>query len=263
MKQTLYSLLKVNALLLLLTGSVVAQFPVVDLNFNGYNGTSATVPAGFYYSWHSTTSLSYYTSAGNFGDSSPSYKFGNDSVYIVTHFVNQADSIRFWSKGNGSPFSPLNELRIYYSPDSVNWNLITTVVPLSSSGTITTIPLSQQSGNFKIEYGKSAGGGNLAFDDLKIFANNVIGVPASPVQESVSVYPTPTNGLLNIKITHGTGPVEVEVFDMLGNAVKEVPLEKKSKNHYTLDLTGKNRGFYFVKIQTPHQFITKRITVSN
>lgn len=263
MKQTLYSLLKAHVLVLLLSGSVVAQFPVVDLDFDGYNGTSATVPAGFYYSWHSTTSLSYYTSTGNFGDSSPSYKFGNDSVYIITPFVNQADSIRFWSKGNGSPFSPLNELRIYFSPDSLNWNLITTVVPLSSSGTVTTIPLSQQSGNFKFEYGKSAGGGNLAFDDLKIFANYVIGVPASPVQESVSVFPTPTAGLLNIKLTNSNGPVEVEVFDMLGNQVNDIPVERKSKNHYTVDLAGKNHGFYFVKIQTPTQFITKRITVSN
>jgi hypothetical protein len=111
-----------------------AQNVIVDLNFDGYNGTIGSVPSGFYFSWNSTTSNSFYTSTGNFGVAAPSYKFGNDGDFIVTPMVSSADSLSFFSKGNGSPFSPLNELRIYHSTDSINWINDATITPLSASG---------------------------------------------------------------------------------------------------------------------------------
>jgi hypothetical protein len=240
-----------------------SQWTPVDLNFDGYVGTVASTPAGYYFSWHSTTSNSFYTSAGNFGVAPPSYKFGNDSDFIVTPFVISADSISFWSKGNGSPFSPLNELRIYHSADSVNWILETTLVPLSATATTMSVPLNQVSGYFKFEYSKAAAGGNLAFDDLKIYSNIINNVPVVKKEESISIYPSPTTGPLNIKLTNSAGPIVVEVFDMLGNHQSDIKSERKGKGLYAIDLSGKSKGFYFVKIQTPTQFVTKRITLTN
>lgn len=80
-------------------------------------------------------------------------------------------------------------------------------------------------------------------------------------EETIKLYPSPTNGPLNIKIENGTGPVQVEVFDMLGNLVENINLERKGKGWYTLDLSSMNKGLYFVKIQTPNQFVTKRVTL--
>lgn len=81
------------------------------------------------------------------------------------------------------------------------------------------------------------------------------------VAETINLYPSPTNGPLNIKIENGTGPVLVEVFDMLGNLVENINLEKKGKGLYSLDLSSMNKGLYFVKIQTPNQFVTRRVTL--
>ena len=240
-----------------------SQWTPVDLNFDGYVGTQASTPSGYYFSWHSTTSNSFYTSIGNFGVAPPSYKFGNDGDFIVTPFVNAADSINFWSKGNGSPFSPLNELRIYYSADSSNWTIDTTLVPLNSMATTTSIVLNQESGYFKFEYFKSPAGGNLAFDDLKIYSSLINNIPTVKKEEIINVYPTPTAGLLNIKLINGNGPIVVEVFDMLGNHISDVNFERRGKGVYSIDLTGKSKGYYFVKIQTPSQFITRRVTVSH
>ncbi len=260
MKKALLSIFIIVASVFIASFRSGAQTPALELNFDGYAGTESTTPAGFYFSWHSTTSNSFYTSAGNFGAAPPSYKFGNNGDFIVTPVVNGADSLTFWAKGNGSPFSPLNEVKIYHSADSLNWILDATVVPLSASGTFYSAPLSQVSGYFKIEYIKTSG--NLAFDDLKIYGTPT-GLQAINKAESVSVYPTPTNGPVNIKITNASGPVTAEVFDMLGNLVNNIRLEKKNKGLYTIDLSDLSKGLYFVKIQTQNQFVTRRVALTN
>jgi len=237
---------------------------VAELNFDGYNGTVQTVPAGYYFSWNSTTSNSFYTSAGNFGASAPSYKFGNDGDFIVTPNLSGGtiDSLTFWSRGNGSPFSPLNELRIYHSTDSINWILDATINPFSASGGMTSVPLNQVSGYFKIEYYKAPSGGNLAFDDLKFYSNVAIGLNNVKNEYVVSVYPTPTTGLLNIRLENiATGIPSVEVFDMLGNKIKGIVPERIGRGIFSINLSERSKGFYFVRIQTGDTLVTKRITI--
>jgi len=265
MKKLLHYSGAIFMLLVAFAVKVNGQTPVIDLNFDGYNGTVQTVPSGFYFSWNSNTSNSFYTSAGNFGAAAPSYKYGNDGDFIVTPKVlSPCDSLTFWSRGNGSPFSPLNELRIYHSADSINWVLDATLVPLSASGGSTTVPLNQVAGYFKIEYYKAPSGGNLAFDDLKIYSNVPIGLGSAPKEDEIAVYPSPTSGLLNIRIgnSQAVAPV-IEVFDMLGNKIKGVVVERKGKEQFAIDLTGKNRGFYFVRIKSGNTVVTKRITITN
>jgi hypothetical protein len=260
MKKALLSFSLLLVSVLYIQNEVHAQSPVLELNFDGYAGTEATTPSGYYFSWHSVTSNSFYTSAGNYGASAPSYKFGNNGDFIVTPAVGGADSLTFWAKGNGSPYSPLNEIRVYHSIDSINWTLDATVVPLPSSGTTLSVPLSQVAGYLKLEYFKVSG--NLAFDDLKVYGT-ATGLTSPLKSESISVYPTPTTGPVNIRITNGSGPVSAEVFDMLGNLVNNIRLEKKNKGLYTIDLSGLSKGLYFVKIQTQNQFVTRRVALTN
>jgi hypothetical protein len=260
MKKVLLLLSLTLSSAIIIPGNSNAQTPVLELNFDGYLGTEATTPAGYYFSWHSTTSNSFYISAGNFGAAPPSYKFGNNGDFIITPVVSGADSLTFWAKGNGSPFSPLNELKIYHSADSINWTLDATIVPLSASGTNYSVQLGQVTGYLKMEFMKVSG--NLAFDDLKVYGTTT-GIQTPTTNESISVYPAPTNGPVNIKVANGSGPATIEVFDMLGNQVKNIRLEKKAKSVYTLDLSGMNKGLYFVKIQTSNQFVTRRVTLTN
>jgi len=234
----------------------------LDVNFDGYNGMSATVPTGIYISWNSASPASFYSSAGNFGLSAPSYKFGNDSDYISTYNIVGIDSICFWMKGNGSPFSTLNELRFYYSQDSVNYTQFASIDSLPSSGTNFTLAVAPQIYGFiKIEYAKAPAGGNLAFDDLKIYSPFSVGVGDEIKSEPISVFPTPTNGLINIKTAVTSELPRVEMFDLLGNKIAISTPERKAPGHFTLDISNRNKGFYFLKIRSGTQFTTSRITL--
>ena len=151
-----------------------AQTAVINCGFDNYAGTTATIPAGFYISWNSTSptapgpSASFYTSAGNFGATAPSYKFGVDSATMVTPMVTNADSIVFWGKGNG--ISGPSELSISYSADSITWTPITALNNLPTSGTTFSVPLTPAvTGYIRFFYHKDVG--NLAFDDLRIYSN--------------------------------------------------------------------------------------------
>src|SRR5688572_4703573 len=100
-----YITLRLLLILLSITSGsrTFAQWNII-IDFDGYNGTIATVPPFTFISWNSVNPPSFYTSAGNFGVSAPSYKFGNDGDYIISKEVLDNDSISFWVKGNGTPF---------------------------------------------------------------------------------------------------------------------------------------------------------------
>lgn len=240
-----------------------AQFAILDINFDNYAGTTATVPAGIFISWNSASPASFYSSTGNFGLTAPSYKFGNDSDYVVTKFMTNIDSVSFWMKGNGTPLSPANELRFYYSIDSLNYTLFHTIDSLPTTGTnyIFYPDPGQVVGNIKIEYGKAPAGGNLAFDDLIIYSSVVLGVEEDINKNEIRIYPSPSTGLINIRIPNGSTPV-FEVFDMLGNKILHEELQRKDNGIFTLNLNNKNPGFYFIKIRYGNELITKRITLT-
>ncbi|MBL0339684.1 MAG: gliding motility-associated C-terminal domain-containing protein [Bacteroidetes bacterium] len=91
----------------------------------------------------------------------------------------------------------LNELQFYQSTDGINWVLVQSVDSLSTSGTTLKINLN---GNtyLKLSYSKQPSGGELALDDIKIFAfKNLLTLtatgaplilPISPAQFNQPVY---------------------------------------------------------------------------
>ena len=128
---------------LLPLGGSFAQNVILNCGFDNYAGTLATVPAGFTITWNSTSnttpgpSASFYISAGNFGLSAPSYKFGVDSATLVTPYVSNADSLSFWAKGNS--ISGPSTLYVSYSTDSINWTPITSLNNLPTASTTLSI----------------------------------------------------------------------------------------------------------------------------
>jgi hypothetical protein len=61
-----------------------AQLVRLSQGFDNYIGSVATVPAGWYISWNSTSAPSYYFTSGNYGAAIPSYKFGNNGDEIIS-----------------------------------------------------------------------------------------------------------------------------------------------------------------------------------
>lgn len=245
--------------LLLIQFSLNAQTLVVSTGFDNYAGTVATVPQGWYLSWN--TSLSFYTSTGNYGVAAPSYKFGNDSDFVVAPFVQQGiDSISFFAKGNGTPFSPANELQFFQSNDSINWTLVATLDSFPTTGTTFGVALNG-SNYLKLLYRKQSAGGNLAFDDAKIYSNGASGIPVQVAEEPVKLFPSPSTGLFYLQLSPKLTTPKIEIFDLLGNILINPSIQKEKQGLYKIDLSNFRNGFYFIKIQSGNSLITKRITI--
>ena len=106
-----------------------------------------------------------------------------------------------------------------------------------------------------------------AGDDIGTFTNgNAYAIrmllgPNVSVQENsdllgVSLYPNPTNGLLNINTTVFDG-YTVEVVDMIGKTV----LANRANGNSTIDLRGQSKGVYAVRISSAHGSTVERVTL--
>ena len=74
------------------------------------------------------------------------------------------------------------------------------------------------------------------------------------VDNGVSVYPNPTNGLLNV---NGCGTMRITVSNMLGQTLFETTAEDNT----TLDLCSYGQGFYLVRIATENGVMVQKINV--
>ncbi|MBK5286173.1 MAG: PKD domain-containing protein, partial [Bacteroidia bacterium] len=146
-----------------------AQIVRLSTGFDNYIGSSATVPAGWYISWNSTSSPSYYFSAGNYGTAIPSYKFGITQDTIISPHFPSGDTLKFWCKGQ-APFSLQNVLNVYVSSDSITWNQLQSIDSLPVTAATFSFPLPCYAHYVRFIYFKV--NGNLAFDDVKVTMTN-------------------------------------------------------------------------------------------
>jgi len=74
---------------------------------------------------------------------------------------------------------------------------------------------------------------------------------------SISLFPNPTSGVLNINSVEVTS--SFEVFNLIGSKVFSSTLTKGNNN---VDLSGLANGSYFVKLNSDNQVISKKIIIS-
>jgi len=83
---------------------------------------------------------------------------------------------------------------------------------------------------------------------------SVDAVEETTTDNSVSVYPNPTNGLLNIA---GQGTMHISVMNVLGQTLQETC----SEGDATLDLSCYDSGIYLVRIETEKGVMVQKINV--
>ncbi|MFM7016364.1 MAG: T9SS type A sorting domain-containing protein [Bacteroidota bacterium] len=78
----------------------------------------------------------------------------------------------------------------------------------------------------------------------------------------LSIYPQPSNGVINIKLseTQNQNPI-VAVYDLLGNKIAEIESDHTNTAVYTINLEDKKAGYYFLKIQTDDNLYSRRVTI--
>jgi hypothetical protein len=151
----------------LLNFSLAAQTILQQEDFTNYLGTSATVPAGWNFSYNGN-----YTTIANSGTSGPNaYKFGVNAATINTPPFSSADTVQFWVKGLAT--DAVSMLVCLESPDSISWDTIAKVNPIPTSGTTLKCHVNNLAHHLRFTYIKSAG--NVSFDDYRLLQNNSSG----------------------------------------------------------------------------------------
>ena len=250
------------------TPSFSQSVVLMQNDFAGYVGTIGTIAPGWNYSYNdSGVSKSFYISAGNFGTSAPSYKFGRDSTTIISpRLIGSPDSISFWMKGNGSTtslFSLQNSFYIYESTDSINWtlNMVIDSLPVTLNGSTDSMSvkfsLNSTTAFLKFFYQKFVG--NIAFDDLMI-TGLIDGVSSLPVNDKAPViYPNPSKGLVSIDLkTLNNKNVTISFYNVLGKEVKKSSI-KSIGSFYQLDISEFQDGVSFVKVKSESGENTQRL----
>ena len=101
---------------------------------------------------------------------------------------------------------------------------------------------------------------NLTQNPSLLIACASTGVAPSPTElnSSLSVYPNPTNGEINISINSASEALEqIIVYNLLGQQVLSV--KGNSSDYYSLDLSGNSKGFYVVKFNFASGTVTRKI----
>jgi hypothetical protein len=181
---------------------------LLDVSASSTFGTTApvTVTEGFSAgttppsAWTFTGALSTYTSAGNFGLSSPSLQFNASAQQVVTPtFTGDATQLSFFLKGNSTAAGGSSFLVEGYN--GTTWSTIQniTTVPTTAatytynSGTTPALPAGVVA--LRFTYTKTVG--NAAFDDVSITYNGVTpsfltGYNAKPIAGQATVTSTVT-----------------------------------------------------------------------
>ena len=83
---------------------------------------------------------------------------------------------------------------------------------------------------------------------------NLDAIDETMTDNSVSVYPNPTNGLINV---NGNGTMRISVSNLLGQTL----FERTAEDNATLDLGGYGQGFYLVRIATENGVTVQKVNV--
>jgi len=97
---------------------------------------------------------------------------------------------------------------------------------------------------------------SIGFNDMHLVMevrDFLLSVDDYSLENSVSVYPNPTNDFINLKVSTSTNIKSAELFNIIGKQVI------KAGNTNTLDLTNLESGVYLLKVTTDLGSLTKKI----
>jgi hypothetical protein len=168
--------------------------------YEGFNG-GTTPPSGWIFNGITGT----YTSAGNFGASSPSVRFDDTGDYIETPTLSStANSLSFWLKGQTANVA--NYLLVEGWNGS-SWVTIENISPLPNTATTYTYNSSSSpslpSSLIKFRFSYSKVSGNLSFDDVTVFCGAL--VCTAPTSQTINIAAIPSDIQAILSWTNGNG----------------------------------------------------------
>jgi PKD repeat protein len=162
-----------------------------------------------------------------------------------------------------STLTGTNLLNNGYQPDyfvpntTTDWILKTITIPAS---------IATSNVEFKFEYTTGNASNNIYIDNINI--NGTVGVNENVLENSnLNIYPNPSNESSTIFYhLSKAGNAKVEILDVLGKKVFEVPAKNLAEGDYTISVSkqGENlrNGIYFVKLTVDGQSVTQKLILT-
>lgn len=138
--------------------------------------TGQKVPQGWF-----TNATSYYTSAGNYGEASPSLKMDKDAQMLISRMYGaDITGLSFWHKFNGNfnggsniqveVFVPTGEVDGTEDPQYTpgTWEIVDVVTPSSTASVYTADPARIKTGARAVRFIYTKSGGNVGLDDITV-----------------------------------------------------------------------------------------------
>lgn len=155
------------------------------------------------------------------------------------------------------------------------WNTtLATTVPTSSNSEFTPTSNQWRLETISLSSYASASNAMIRFRSISDYSNNLFvddvnisgltNITETELNEMISVFPNPTNGILNINLGFAdAGDVQVRVFNTLGEQVDLIRANNSVGGNYSFDLSDRTNGIYFVEISTAYGKITRKVLLNH
>jgi PA domain/Secretion system C-terminal sorting domain len=156
--------------------------------------------------------------------------------------------------------NPLNPNEVIIGTDLGVWytNNFDAVTPIwnqsyngMSNVKVTDLDVRNDNAVYASTYGRGVFSGVFTATSLATnsFGNN---------NNSIKIYPNPTNGIFNLKINQFVGKVKIQVTDLNGRLIKDIN-DDNFNIEKTIDLSGFQSGVYLVKVTSDEANFTQKI----
>ncbi len=104
---------------------------------------------------------------------------------------------------------------------------------------------------------KTSLNGTIKIDKLQIGAALSVGIAKIDANDKFSVYPNPSTGLVSVSLNNPNSDfISVLVANVLG---QEIYSGKTNESNLSIDLSGKEKGLYYISIKSEQGITTKRL----
>jgi hypothetical protein len=202
--------------------------------------------------------------AGNEGGCDPALGYDGTDYMRVTYNVDGAGDVlalQFLSNVDCTMPGDDSEHDLYNDP---NLNGVVSDDGILMSGAMQEFSFGFPNGNnvvITIETHMDAGQEEIAYDNLRVEAQNVLGIPDNDFLKNITVSPNPSNGFITLKKPSGLDLQQAAIYNVLGKQVRIINLEVMTDSK-AIDLSTLASGLYLMNIQSTNgNTITKKIII--
>ena len=219
-----------------------------SFRWRNYNNAAGMKSAIIYEKTDLSTQTGYQLS---FNHAYAQYTNENDKFEVFVSTDCGANWTSIWSK-QGSSLATAPATTAAYYAQTTDW--VNNIVSLSAYENETELM-------FKFE-GTSAYGNNLYVDDINV--TNSVGIDEEVTENSISIFPNPTNSISTISFTLSeAASVKMEVYNTMGSMVYSNGTETMNAGNQKVIFDGSElpNGIYFVNLTIGDQLITKKVSL--